>query len=159
MKTLERNKQYIYYATLIGKTELKDEDGYVTGQYEKNFTEIIPKRHNISAARGTVEVEQFGQNTNYSKTAVSDDISLNINENSIAWVDYGKVEPYDEEKSYSAAELVYHGSSLYCCKSATTGTWDSEKWVAVPHNYIVVGVAKSLNSVTYALREVKVNGE
>lgn len=29
---------------------------------------------------------------------------------------------------------------------------------SVPHNYVVVRVARSLNSITYAIREVKVSG-
>lgn len=158
MRTLDRNKQYIYYATATGKTEIVDAEGYKTGQFTKTYTDIIATRQNISAARGTAEVEQFGQNTNYSKTAVTEDLSLNINENSIAWVDLGKVAAYSATETYSPSAIVYHDSSLYCCKTATTGTWDATKWLAIPHNYIVVGVAKSLNSVTYALREVQVNG-
>lgn len=158
MKTLERNKQYIYYATATGKTELVDADGYKTGQFVKTFSNIIATRQNISAARGTVEVEQFGQNTNYSKTAVAEDLSLNINEESVAWVDYGKVEPFSATATYQPGALVYHDSSLYCCIATATGAWNANQWAAVPYNYIVVGVAKSINNITFALREVKVNG-
>lgn len=158
MRTLDRNKQYVYYATATGKNEIVDEDGYKTGQFTKTYTDIIATRQNVSAARGTAEVEQFGQNTNYSKTAVTEDLSLNVNEKSVAWLDFGKVDAYSATEAYSLGALVYHDSALYCCKTATTGAWDATKWLAIPYNYIVVSVAKSINSVTYALREVQVNG-
>lgn len=158
MKTLERNRQPIFYATQTGKTEIIDADGYKTGQYELTFSNIIAQKQNISAAKGSADVDIFGQNTNYSKTAVTSVLDLNINETSRAWVGFGNVYPYDSAEDYYIGDKCYHGSSLYTCIANTTGTWNPSAWGVISHNYVVVGVAKSLNSVTYALREVKING-
>jgi len=158
MRELDRNKTYIYYATQTGKTEITDADGYATGQFTITYGNVIATKHNVSAARGSVEVDEFGMNANYSKTSVTSNLTETINESSIAWVGYGKVEAFSSTKAYSIGDLVVYGSSLYSCKVAGTGAWVDNNWLKIPHNYIVVGVAKSLNSVKYALREVQIDG-
>ena len=117
MRTLDRNKQLIYYANLIGETDVIDEYGQFTGETTTEYSEPMPLRVNVSPARGEASIELFGTDLNYSKTIVTDK-DYGINENSIMWVDKPTTEP---------------------------------------HNYIVVSVAKSINSISYAIREVNVN--
>jgi len=73
---------------------------------------------NVSAARGTSDVEQFGINAIYSKTMVTNDMSCPIAESTRLWVGIPTTEP---------------------------------------HNYVVTSVAKSINSITYAIKEVVVS--
>lgn len=117
MRTLDRNKQLIYYANLIGEADVIDEYGQFTGETTTEYSEPMPLRVNVSPARGEASIELFGTDLNYSKTIVTDK-DYGINENSIMWVDKPTTEP---------------------------------------HNYIVVSVAKSINSISYAIREVNVN--
>lgn len=117
MRTLDRNKQLIYYANLIGETDVIDEYEQFTGETTTEYSEPMPLRVNVSPARGEASIELFGTDLNYSKTIVTDK-DYGINENSIMWVDKPTTEP---------------------------------------HNYIVVSVAKSINSISYAIREVNVN--
>lgn len=118
MRCLKRNQTKIYYALLQDSTEELDEYGNVTGQFDSVYTDPIEIKVNVSPARGTIDIEQFGINANYSRTLVTDDMNCPINENSIIWIGRNTDEPY---------------------------------------NYVVVGIAKSINSITYAIREVIVS--
>lgn len=120
MRCLARNKQTLYYALYENSTELTDEYGNATGQLDNHYGSPIKVSMNISPARGTADVEQFGANLNYSKTLVTDDINCPIDEHSILWIG---------------------------------------KETTEPHNYVVTQVARSLNSVTYAIKEVNVTNE
>lgn len=126
MRSLARNKQKIYYALYLGKTDPRDEWGNITGEPQLTYSTPAEYHINVSAARGTADVEQFGINLNYTKTMVTNDLTCPITETSRLWI--GK------EATVTVDEV-------------TTVT---------PHNYVVVSVAKSLNSITYAIREVAV---
>jgi len=118
VRTLERNKQTIYYALYEGKEPLKDEYGNPIGEYEVLYSEPVLLKINVSAARGEYSTRQFGEMENYEKILVTDDTNLPISETSILWID----------------------------------SLDTTK----PHDYIVKKVAKSLNSVSYAVSKVSV---
>lgn len=120
MRCNSRNKQTLYYALFVGKTENVDEYGNVIGEFTIEYTEPIKAKMNISSARGTADVEQFGINSNYTRTLVTEDMNCPIDKDSILWIDKN---PEEE-----------------------------------PHNYVVTQVAKSLNSITYAIKEVSVDG-
>lgn len=120
MRTLKRNKQKVFYALYNGVQELTDASGNYTGEYAPSYGTPVEIRVNVSAAKGTADVEQFGIDTPYSKTIVTDDMACPIAEDTVLWI--GKT-PTDGE-----------------------------------HNYVVVCVAKSINSITYAVREVDVSG-
>lgn len=117
MRSLARNKQKIYYALYGGKEDIRDEWGNLTGESHLTYGDPVEYRINVSAARGTADVEQFGINANYAKTMVTNDLSCPIDETTRLWIG---IEP------------------------------------TKPHNYVVVSVAKSINSITYAIREVSV---
>lgn len=118
MRTLNRNKQTIYYANLNGQTKVYDADGFYTGETELAYTTPTEIRVNVSAARGSANIELFGTELNYTKTIVTEK-DYGIDEHSVLWV--GK----DPEND--------------------------------PYNYIVVSVAKSINFIVYAIREVNVS--
>lgn len=122
MRTLERNKQTIYYANYTGKTDIYDENGLYTGVKAPTYTDPVKIKVNVSASRGQAEIDLFGTDLNYTNTITIDN-DYGIDEHSILW--FGK-EPYLNN------ELT-------------------------PHNYIVVSVAKSLNSIVYAIRKVDVS--
>ena len=117
MRSLDRNKQKIYYSLYLSKTPILDEYGNQTGEYEISYDTPVALDINVSAARGTSDVEQFGINLNYTKSMVTNDLNCPIDETTRLWVG---IEPTE------------------------------------PHNYAVVSVAKSINSITYAIKEVSV---
>jgi hypothetical protein len=87
MRCLTRNKRAFYYALYEGQTEITDEYGNATGQYELNYSKPIKKSGNISAAQGEIQSRQFGESESYDKVIVLDDINTPIDEYSILWVD------------------------------------------------------------------------
>ena len=87
MRTLLRNKTKFYYASYIGYTEIIDEYGNESGEYEVLYSN--PKEYfgNISPAKGEKQVEQFGESESYDKVIVLDDRDAPIDEHTILWVD------------------------------------------------------------------------
>lgn len=87
LRTLERNKQVIYYALFDGKEPVIDEYGNQTGEYEILYTAPALLKINVSAARGEYSTRQFGDTENYDKVLMTDDLSVPITETSILWID------------------------------------------------------------------------
>lgn len=87
MRCMVRNKTKFYYASYIGKTEIIDENGFDTGEYEILYTNPLKYYGNISAAQGEMQSRQFGESESYDKVIVLDDRDAPINEHSILWVD------------------------------------------------------------------------
>lgn len=118
MRSLERNKQKIYYALYDSKTELVDADGNSTGEYVTTYSTPVAFRCNVSAANGMSDLSPFGINDSYTKTITTNDMQCPITETSRLWIGIPTTQPY---------------------------------------NYVVTKVAKSLNSITYAIKKVDVN--
>ena len=127
MKTLLRNLRTFWYCLYDGKVELEDEDGNVTGDYAVQYQDPVALRGNISTARGTVQDEVFGQDISYDRVIVLDDPDCPIDENTVLFVDK---EP----------EMVTDGT-------VTRPLFD----------YVVRRVARSLNSVAYAIERADVS--
>jgi hypothetical protein len=87
MRCLARNKSTFFYALHNGQTEITDEYGNATGQYEISYTNPVKACANISAAQGEIQSRQFGESESYDKVIVLDDKDTPINEYSILWVD------------------------------------------------------------------------
>ena len=87
MRCMVRNKSKFYYASYTGKTEITDEYGNATGEYEVSYSCPNEKYGNVSAAQGELESRQFGESESYDKVIVLDDKHAPIDEHSILWVD------------------------------------------------------------------------
>lgn len=122
MRTLERNKTSFYYALYLGKEENIDADGNATGTYTILYSNPVECRGNISASSGSVQVEQFGNDLQYDKVVVLDDVNVPIDEESVLWVD-------------KEVEHDKYGNPVF--------------------DYVVKKVARSLNSVSFAISKVK----
>lgn len=122
MRTLERNKTSFYYALYLGKEENVDADGNLTGTYTVLYSNPVECRGNISASSGSVQVEQFGNDLQYDKVIVLDNVNIPIDENSVLWID-------------KEVEHDKYGNPMF--------------------DYVVKKVARSLNSVSFAISKVK----
>ena len=87
MRCMVRNQSKFYYASYIGETEIIDEYGNGTGEYEVSYGKPTEYLGNISAAQGEMETRQFGESESYDKVIVLDDRNAPIDEHSILWVD------------------------------------------------------------------------
>lgn len=135
MKCMERNKVVFYYALYSKRVPILDEYGNDTGEYEVQHGNPVRCSANISAARGETQTRQFGENVSYDKVIVIDDTASPIDEYSILWID-------------TMPELDGTGALAV----------DTNGEILTPHDYVVKKVAKSLNSVSFAVSKVSVSG-
>ena len=97
MRTLEINKQPMWYALCTGKTEVIDEYGNHTGVFELTYSDPVYYPVNMSEARGTVQHEPFGLTDDYDRSFVTTDMSCPIAIDSIIW--FG-ADPQTEPHNY-----------------------------------------------------------
>lgn len=109
MRCLDRNKREFYYCLYIGETRAIDEDGNYTGEPISEYRDPVMLKGNVSAARGTAEIEQFGTNLSYDKTITLEGTDYPIDERTVLFIDSVPGEggalgnpPYD----YKVAEIA-----------------------------------------------------
>lgn len=147
MRTLTRNKQDVYYALYDKTIDTTDEYGNLTGESTVTYSDVKLLKANVSPAKGDSQLTQFGINDDYTRTIVTDK-ELPISETSKVWIGYKKLKPYDAMNDSEGDVFI---------KDGKIQTIREGKFVEVPYNHAVVKVAKSINSVTYALKEVNVS--
>ena len=86
MRCLDRNKTACYYATFKDLEEQLDEYGNYTGIYNPIYNNPVKLSANISPAKGSTSVKQFGIQLDYSKVLVVSG-SCPISEDSVLWID------------------------------------------------------------------------
>lgn len=126
MRSLELNKQTLWYAQYVGSKPLKDEDGRFTGERTIEHTAPVKYRisisnvvaTNISRTISVVRVTDYGNSVDYDKTLCTTDLKCPINESSVLWID----------------------------NSPENGE---------PYDYIVRRVSRSINSVTISVAKVR----
>lgn len=139
MNTLKRNRQPFYYCLYSGTTTMYDDYGNETGESIVTYAAPVLMEANISQATGRSTTEQFGNLENYDKVIVTCDLNCPIDENSVLFI--GKEPEF--------TEIVNH---------IPTATTTTDETVLVPlYNYTVGRVAKSLNSISIAVRKVEVS--
>ena len=87
MRCMVRNKSTFYYASYTNQTEIIDEYGNATGEYDVAYGNPIKMLGNVSAAQGEIQSRQFGESESYDKVIVLDENDAHIDEHSILWVD------------------------------------------------------------------------
>lgn len=97
MRTMERDKSKFWYLLYDHKEPVIDEDGNESGESRVVYKEAVEYRANVSAATGSVQVEQFGNLTGYDKVIVTSDMDFPVDENTVFFID--KEPDYDEDKN------------------------------------------------------------
>lgn len=96
MRTLEINKQPMWYALYEGKEEVIDEYGNHTGVFQLKYADPVYYPVNMSESRGTASVEAFGIEADFDRTFVTTDMECPIAEDSIIWFGANpQTEPYN----------------------------------------------------------------
>lgn len=88
MRTLNRNRQTIYYALYQGVTDAVDSNGYKTGEKDPSYSTPVETKMNVSGGRGTAAVEIFGVDNPFTRTAVTDDLETAFDTTTVFW--FGK---------------------------------------------------------------------
>lgn len=86
MRSLEINKQNIYYASYMGVKPLYDDYQNEVGT-TVTYSSPTPYRINVSAAKGEMSTRQFGDSEDYNKVMMTSDMNCPIIEGSVLWVD------------------------------------------------------------------------
>ena len=96
MRTLKRNKRPVAYAAYSGVTEIVDDYGVYTGEYEVNYTTPIKTLMNVSGGRGQADIALFGLTQTFARTATTEDLETNWNTEMVFWVEHDPdTEPFD----------------------------------------------------------------
>lgn len=129
MHSLRRNQKPLYYATYNNKIPITDEDGFDSGETITGYSKPVVFHANISPAKGVSQEEVFGKSLDYSRTISTCDMLLPIDEFSRIWIESSPILNPD-------------------------GTADGDS-----ADYSVVAIARSLNSVLYAIKKLPKNKE
>lgn len=97
MRTIQRNKRTIYYALYSGITEVVDDEGNYTGEQTVSYGEVVTARMNVSGGRGQAEIELFGVDNPFTRTAVTDDMTTAFDTDTIFWFE---ADPTTEPHNY-----------------------------------------------------------
>lgn len=100
MRSLKKNQQKVYYSTYANHIVIyeRDENGKsVYVDKEKTIPKIIAERAgynkpvsfcaNVSAGKGTAQEEVFGKDIDFTRTISTTDLSLQIDELSLVWIE------------------------------------------------------------------------
>ena len=133
MRTSQRNKRPVWYCLYLGETEQTDSDNNYTGEMATNYATPVKLNCNVSPATGQSDTEMFGNLTDYDRVIVTEWVDCPIDENSVLFVDK------------TPTDVPVPGSDPPATVKSTDG-----------YNYIVRRVAKSINSVSIAIKKVEV---
>lgn len=141
VRALGRNKQTVYYCLPEeDNVALVDANGNRTGEYVTIYDNAVELHANVSAAKGTADLDLFGDAETYDKVLVTTNLACPISENTVLFVDCAP----------SYAEITV--------KQKTDSGSVTRLYLAPLYDYVVIKVAKSINSVSYALRKKPIGG-
>lgn len=86
MRDLSRNQITIEYALYLGKKEIVDENGFVTGEYAPAYSERKALKISVSPNKGDYSQQQFGNLLDYDRTMVTHDKGCPIDENALVYI-------------------------------------------------------------------------
>lgn len=146
MRLLERNKNYLYYANPTGVVYATDINGLKTGEKIISYGEPAKEKMSMAmssgannlGSQGLADVEPYGITTGYTHRATTENMKCDMGEEAKVW--YG-IEPTETR----TVQSIVDGETVL-----------TEKTVEVPHNFVVVRRATSLNHLIFYLKEVDV---
>ena len=96
MRTVKRNKRPVAYAFYQGVTELTDDDGLLTGEYQVHYTDPVKTLMNVSGGRGQADIALFGLTQTFARTATTEDLITPFNTQTVFWIEADPdTEPFD----------------------------------------------------------------
>lgn len=87
MRNLKRNQQTVYYKNYEDSEDKYDEYGNLTGSVNKVYGDLKSCKISVSGSRGNTDNKMFGVNLDYDRTMSTADMSCDIDEFSILWID------------------------------------------------------------------------
>ena len=87
MRVVNRNRRPVAYAFYEGTTEIIDDNGLHTGEYEVHYTNPVRALMNVSGGRGQANVRLFGIGSEFDRTIVTDDLETPFSTDTVFWVE------------------------------------------------------------------------
>ena len=87
MRVVQRDKRTVWYAFYDGVTEIVNNDGEYTGEYEVKYTTPVKARMNVSGGRGAADVAMFGFDSRYARSIVTEDLNTPFNTETVFWIE------------------------------------------------------------------------
>ena len=112
MRDLEKNKRGVYQSHLLRVTPLKNENGYETGSYKKEYSAPKHKRINYMSTGirpNNFSNELWGLLVNHSVILVTSDTTIDIEPTDIFWIDKDIKKLSNGEIDYNSANYVVGG--------------------------------------------------
>lgn len=142
-----------------------DEEGRLTGQNKVERSRQLPLLANVSAARGSAENSQFGQQLDYDRTVLIDNPDYPIAETAVLWIDCGVREKLVDGGYFDRHSVNESGNDLDGggfddwddCDSADAGGFEWPTWTDEPYDYVVRKVARTANYTAVAVKRVEVS--
>lgn len=146
MRCLDKNKSQVIYAlfdSTTEATEVVNGKTLLTGRRVNTYKDAVITGGNI---------DENGR-ANWYPSGVFNDYLLNIMMDAdcpfdpltILWIGFD-ARYYTESTKFKVGDYCVNGK-VFKCINDTTGEFNAEDWVEVPHNYIVKEVHHSLNNV------------
>ena len=85
MRTLQRNRQDIWYALYQGETDVVDDDGNKTGEHTASYSEPVKTQMNVSGGRGTAAAQFFGMDNPFTRSATTEDLTTPFSDTTVFW--------------------------------------------------------------------------
>lgn len=95
MHTVARNRSSVNYKTYSSKTALVDANGYKTGEYTLTYSALKQTQLVLSPAKGYADLKPFGVGVDYELVGVTCDMSCDLDEASIVWVNNATTDKHD----------------------------------------------------------------
>lgn len=138
MRLLARNKQTIYYRNYAGIAPITNTEGLETGEYEKTYGEVKTVKAYVKSAIGENAAEPFGDFTSKRRTI---------------YLEYGKADDITEQT------LLWVGIDPEVVTDEPVHDTDPPVGEpTIPHNFTIDGIARGINHIRIAIRQVDVSG-
>lgn len=92
MRGLMRNKRAIFYKNYVTTEYAEDSQGRKTGRKKVKYSDVKVVYGTVSTPTGSVSLEMFGTDKGYNKLVVLDSTDIELDENSVFWLDKQYVE-------------------------------------------------------------------
>ena len=102
MRSVQRNKQPIWYALRLSSTEVIDEYGNATGEFVEQYSVPMKLNINVGVPKGQIALERFGLNDNYTRVLATTDMNCPLQEDSILWIGI----PATERNNYVVKKII-----------------------------------------------------
>ena len=166
MRCLARQKRPVLVSRYLGKHQVTDDEGRLTGRYEVEYSHQVPVMASVSSAKGSVSEDVFGQSLDYDKTLLIDDPRFPIEESSVLWVDC--IEPSLLEAWFDKGPFELTGEDVdggtfddYASgDSLDEGEFDEKGFpvfAGVPFDYKVVRVSRTESYTAVAVKRIEVS--